>query len=320
MKGLPLYNQQYEALYHEFNRALMIKGYSRGKPSMYPNYVREFFHFLEGKGVQDIKDITPKDIHDYHEHITERPNQRREGGLSDSVIRHQHYSLRLFFDYLMDTDRLESSPVNFPKFKVIHKNERNILTVKEVGEVYAQCENGRDKAILAMAYGCGLRRTEIQKLDTSDISLHTGMVTVRDGKNKKSRRIPMSDQVLRDIKHYIIYERTQLIERDAVDEQALILNNHGLRMKGQYLNDRIRELTKATGNQQIIDKNITLHCLRHSIATHLLDNGATMEFVQKFLGHACIDTAHIYSRKRKQRLAIQSMAEKALANESTNDL
>jgi site-specific recombinase XerD len=128
---------------------------------------------------------------------------------------------------------------------------------------------------------------------------------VRDGKGGKSRTIPVSDMMLKNIKDYIIYERPKYILNNMLEESpAFFINNNGNRMKADKLNERLKELIGKTYNEKIIAKGITLHCLRHSIATHLLDKGATIDFVQNFLGHSDIDTSHIYAKRRKLQTAL----------------
>lgn len=305
MKSLPIHNEQFEQYYRDFARFIKTKGYSRGKNTNYANHAREFMFFIENLGISRIQEVKATEIIAYHDYLKERPNQRREGGLSDSVIKGQLFALRLFFDYLLDMEVIESSPARLPKFQLSKYKERNILTVEEIKLLYAQCENKRDVAIISVAYGCGLRRSEMYNLNTTDVQFHKGTLTVRDGKGGKSRTIPVSDVVIRNLKEYIIYERPRYFRNNKFEEShAFFINNVGTRMKADKLNDRLKELIQKTNNEQMIAKEITLHCLRHSIATHLLDNGATIEFVQGFLGHSDIDTSHIYSKRRKRQTAI----------------
>jgi site-specific recombinase XerD len=265
--------------------------------------VREFLFFIETKGFITVLQIKTSEIIAYYEYIRERPNQRKEGGLSDSMIRHHLYSLRLFFDYLLDVGEIESSPARLPKFQFGKYKERNICTVEEIKELYDACESKRDKAILSIAYGCGLRRSEIQNLNTTDILLHKGMLLVRLGKNSKSRSVPLSNNVIKDLKEYLIYERAKYFTQNNFEASpSFLINNQGNRMNGAMLNYRLKELIKRTNNYALQQKEITLHCLRHSIATHLIDMGANIEFVQSLLGHSEIDTAHLYSKRRKQQL------------------
>ena len=277
---------------------------------MYPSCVREFMFFVETKGLTELKEVTASEIIAYHEYLSQRPNQRRVGGLSDGMIRHHLCSLRVFFDYLLDIDVLQTSPARLPKFNLSKHKERNVLTLDEIKQLYSVCETKRDRLILSLAYGCGMRRSELENLDVGDVYLQKGVIVIRDSKNHRSRTIPVSDSVLKDLKEYIIYERSKLYQNrnqnNQTIERALILNEYGNRRTGVSIANRLKELIKKTQNAEILRKEITLHCLRHSLATHLLDKGATIEFVRDYLGHQNIDTTHIYAKRRKQRLKIIS--------------
>ncbi len=305
MIKLPLQNRHFEKLYKEFNDFVQMQGYSiKGKKVVYfPVYVREFLFFLEQKGINRIKQVHASDIIAYQNYLKERPNQRRDGGLADSSISYHLQSLRLFFDYLLSTEQVDSCPARLPKFNLSKYKEREIATIEEIKEIYAHCVTKRDRAIVSIAYGCGLRRDEIYQLNTVDVMLHKGMLLVRDGKGSKSRTVPMSNAVIQDLKEYLVYERQTYVKGDK-STPAFLLNTYGNRMKGDKINDRLKHIIKQTNNHKLISKDITLHCLRHSIATHLQDNGASIEFVQDFLGHKDIDTSHRYSKRRKQKTGI----------------
>jgi site-specific recombinase XerD len=305
MKHLPINNIQFRSLYKGFSEMVISKGYSRGADCAYPNMVREFLFFIENKGYTTIEQVKGTDIIAYYDYLLQRPNQRREGGLSNSSISAHILSLRIFFDHLLETKQIITSPARLPKFIFGSYQQREILTVEEIRQLYSVCESRRDKALLSVAYGCGLRRSEIEKLNTDDVLFHQGMLIVKEGKNGKSRMIPLSDSVLKDLKEYVMFERTTYLSNSAYslpsDRSAFFINNVGTRKTGLAMNTRLKHLIEKTQNPMMIKKSITLHCLRHSVATHLLDQGAGIEFVQKFLGHALMDTSHLYSKRRKQR-------------------
>lgn len=310
MKFLPLHNEHFERLLKEFDLAVKTKGYA--KPENLYSFTREFLFFLEGNRVQWINEVQAQHIIAYYEYLQERPNQKRGGGLSEKMIGHHLYAVRLFFDYLVDTEQMEASPARLPKFTLGKGKERSVLTLDEIQQLYKACETKRDRALISVAYGCGLRRNEIVQLNVNDVLLHKGMLLVREGKGGKFRTVPLSDSVLKDLREYVIYERPKYFQNGNFQPTpAFFVGNHGMRPKGKWHNNRLAYLIQRTQNPVLMAKGITLHCLRHSIATHLLDNGASIEFVQKFLGHAEMDTALIYSRKRKQRLAIMNQTEKS---------
>jgi integrase/recombinase XerD len=309
MTKFPVYNQHYVKLHGEYIKMVHAKGYACAND--FGSSIKEFFFFLEQREIGQIKEVKAKDVIAYYEYLKERPNELMGGGLSDARIRSKLYQLRLLFDYLVDTRQIEDSPVNLPKFQAIKYQHRNIATVEEIKLIYKATVTRLDRAILALAYGCGLRKTEIELTDLSDVQLSRGMLLVKRGKGNKTRKIPMSDTVIRDLREYIANERTINYASPMEVSSALLISRKGERMKQNRIAHRLGQLVAKTCNRSLLRKNITLHCLRHSIATHLIDNGMSIEFVRQFLGHTMLDTTHLYSRKRKQRLLIQQEFERA---------
>ncbi|HXA02803.1 MAG TPA: tyrosine-type recombinase/integrase [Cytophagaceae bacterium] len=308
MKHLPIYNSEFERLLKDFSDFIDTKGYSVGSKDRYPSCVREFLFFAENKGITIISAVETLDLYEYYDYLQQRPNQNKEGTLSDSSIRTHLLSIQMFFDFLLDIGEIENTPASLPKFNLAKGKERNIVTLEEITQIYKACELKRDRALISIAYGCGLRRTEIYRLNLSDVSLSKGILTVRRGKGDKSRTIPLSDNVLKDLKEYVIYERPKYFIHCRKDpSHAFLVGNVGKRIGIESLNKRVKQIIERTKNFKLLQKEITLHCLRHSIATHLIDKGASIEFVQIFLGHAEIDTTHIYSKKRKQQMKVMQM-------------
>lgn len=304
MKYLPLFNQNYIRFHKDFEKYVCTRGYGRGKGSHYASNVQEFLFFLEQIHINDIAEVRAVEIISYHQYLSMRPNQKKDGCLSNAMIGKQLFSLRLFFDYLIEVSEIESSPARLPKFSRSECKERNIVTTDEILKLFESCETRQDNAFLSLAYGCGLRRSELEKLNITDVHFQKGIIVIRDSKNHKSRVVPLSESVLRDLREYIINERMRDEKACKIVEYALFINEKGARRKGWELNKRLKFLIEKTKNIDLINKSITLHCLRHSIATHLIDNGASIEFVQQFLGHSSIDTAHLYAKKRRQHLKI----------------
>lgn len=306
MKFLPLYNADFIKLYEDFERSIHTQGYSRGKDCEFPAHVKEFLFFLETKQVKDIRDVKVGEIISFIEYLRQRPNQRRTGGLSDSSMRKHVYALRLFFDHLLTTQQIDSSPARLPKFQMGGNKEMSVLTVEEIKQLYAVCRNRFERAILSLAYGCGLRRSEIEALNAGDVLFQKGIIDVRKGKGNKPRTVAMTDKVMQDLRGYVVYERDKKT-KEGVHCPAFFLNKYGNRLLGQQLSYHVGLLVKRAGNDSIIRRNVTLHTFRRSIATHLMDNGAQMDFVKIFLGHVLLDTTHIYSKRRKQRVNLYNV-------------
>lgn len=275
---------------NKFKNHLKIIGYGKSTQTMISSYTADFTDYYPNKKAQET---TREDIINYYEYLSTRPHKRKDGGLSGASLMHHIYSIRTFLNYLEQIGKIQENPIsglNFPK----HKNKvREILTIEEIQALYKQAETYREKAILGIFYGCGLRRTEAQALNIKDISFREKLLYVRHGKGKKRRVIPINEKVKQDIENYISYERyTETSTTQSRNKQALIINNTGQRMRGETYNKIVKKLIKKAG----IQKEISLHNLRHTIATQLLNNGMSVEYVRDFLGHKHLEATQIYTR------------------------
>ena len=300
-----LQSPRFKILYSEYDKLIKAKNLSTVGTGMYQLCVKEFLYWLELQGISRIKKIEASEMLDYYEYITTRPNKRKEGTLSESMISHHLLSLSMLFDYLLATNQITSA-VLLPKKNTGTYNEREVISLEELKLLYDNCQTKRERAILSVAYGCGLRRTEIHLLNTNDINFGNGMLVVRKGKLYKRREIPMSNNIIKDLKDYLVNERPNYLKENNRLEISFFINYRGKRMRGEHFNDVLKEIISRTKNQELIQKEISLHNLRHSISAHLIDNGADIEFVQTFLGHAQIDTAHIYARRRKIKMGLMN--------------
>lgn len=273
----------------QFKRQLATLGYSKSSVEMLPSCLREFLRFT----IKPIDQIESKDITAYYQYLEERPHQRRSGGLSESYINHHIYSLKLYFTWLQENKRLLASPISSLSFPSPKSSPREILTQAEVQSLYAVCENKKERAMLSLFYGCGLRRSEGEKLNLRDIHFRTDLLYVRSGKGNKSRAVPMSEQVREDLKDYIFKER---ISKE--NEQSVITNRLGRRTRGNSYHHILRGILERAS----ISKAISLHSLRHSIATHLLEGGLAIEYVRDFLGHKHLESTQLYTRVNQQQL------------------
>lgn len=289
----------YQNFFRDYENLIKARNY---KAKMYPSAIREFLIWMEEFGITAIREVTTKEMMAYYEYLIQRPNQRRSGILSSSSVKLHLLSVSIFLDSLLKNREIEKAFL-IPRHGENDQNPRSFLTVEETKILYGTCENEIERAILSIAYGCGLRRAEMFRLNLSDVDRHKGMVIVRKGKNGKRREVPMSDSVLEDVKKYLSDFRYQNLASGYIDE-AFFIDRKGKRMNGDMLNRTLKKITKRTQNQTIIGKEITLHCLRHSIAHHLSENNAGIDFIRDFLGHSFINTAHIYAIKNKTKREI----------------
>lgn len=290
----------FQNLFNQFESFVKVKSYKQGKGTMYQSVIKEFLIWLEESGITKIKDLTSKTSISYFEYLTTRPKQRGDGTLSEKTIKFHLFVLGLFMLELLENGEIEKA-FYIPSYSGGNQKPRNVLTVEEIKMVYQHCENQQERALLSLAYGCGLRRSEIEALDTKDIQLSSGMLIVRKGKNEKRREVPMSDSVVSYLKGYLLEERYQKLLSKNQLEEALFINSRGKRTSGQNLNEMLKKMIEQTGSYELIQKEITLHCLRHSIAYHLAENNAGIDFIRRFLGHSEINTTYIYAIQNKKR-------------------
>ena len=289
----------------QFKEHLERLGYSSGMVESMPRLLGEFLSMI----TKELSDIKRPDIQKYIEYLQERPNQKVSGGLSNAYIAHHLGALRVFFSWQMERGVLDASPLSGLEFKRTGSPARSVLSEAETKAMYEACKSLRELAILGLCYGCGLRRSEAVALQVGDVSYRTGLLYVRSGKGKKRRAVPMSKGVAKDLENYVVHERVA-----KPDNSSFLCNNQGRKVRGHWLAWQVREL-KARAQ---IDKDITPHCLRHSIATHLLGRGLSLEEVRDFLGHSHIETTQRYTRVYKQQ--IWNLKNNSLKNTSTNDI
>ena len=216
---------------------------------------------------------------------------------------------------LLSEGRIRSNPASTLYFPYPRgRPERAVLTQGEIQALYAACQTAQERAILSLAYGCGLRAGELERCNIEDIRLREKLLLVPRGKGLKRRVVPMSAGVAKDLSDYYYNEQEALTHgRDFnPKDPAFMLHSRGGRMHkwtyNKYLKriiDRTELVLSEAEAKAIRKKEATIHTLRHSIATHLVEQGVAVEQVRQFLGHSQLETTQIYthiSRKVLQKL------------------
>lgn len=313
MRKLSLSNPAFRYLEKSFEEWLDVQGYAPSTVYNLPAHVREMLHYLEGIGIHHIKELSPSHIQEHYNNLKQRTNHRRGGGLSNAHLNKHIQAMRKFTQYLRKVGRLEIPEIELrdeaTESKIIW------LTVEEIEQLYkatakvtskyaahqetVEAIQVRDKAMLAVYYGCGLRRTEGVHLDVSDIHFDNEILHVRKGKGYKERFVPISKSSLKHLQTYIYDYRPKLL-KGAKTEALFISRNDPRRMQGQSLFVRLRQLQYLTENTELQEKEIGLHTLRHSIATHLLQAGMKLESISRFLGHSSLESTQIYTHLKEQ--------------------
>jgi len=296
-------NTGYKAILSEHITWLDTLGYSNGIIDSCKSGSNEFFKWLEEKQIQSIHLLTNKHINDYHNHLETRPNKCFKGRLLSSAHLNKNYFVIDKLLEFLHQYGVASVPVPTNKRMKIDQQERiekiEILTQDEVKTLYNSIENTYQdfrfekrqakhyelRLIFALYYGCGLRRSEGYNIQLQDVDFDRKTIFVRQGKGYKDRIVPMNDNVCSIVKDYIYNFR-----------HLLKLNHNRLFVhKEQATLLKLKYLQNTCQDENIKNKHLTLHVLRHSIATHLLQNGMSIENISLFLGHSSLDSTQIYT-------------------------
>ena len=284
------------SIVNSFTAWLYQVGYSEGTQNMLPACVREF---LEQQQITRIDDIEPRQVSDFYAWLQTRPLKKRSGALSEMMIHHYVYALKVFFTWLEITEQTGYNPISGMKFKRPTQNGRHPLSRQEVEQLFTVAAGLRERGLLHLFYSCGLRRSEGEALNSTDVRYKEQLLYVRAGKGAKRRVVPMPAAVAKELEAYWLQERCGYSAKKVKDQEAFMLNRVGGRMSGAGYNDLFKVLADRAG----LSPDITLHHLRHSIATHLLQSGMSLEYVRDFLGHYHLETTQLYARPSVEQLS-----------------
>lgn len=260
-------------------------------------YERDLNAFLDFVSLND-KNITTVD----GEHIEKYKQVLVKNGKSVATVSRCMSSLRSFYKYLVVSGVCDVNPTVEVKNDKVEKKYFEILTEEEIDKLLAQPDTDdfkgvRDKAMLEMLYATGMKVSELMALNVSDINLKMGCVKCRNEKDSsKNRIILLYPSAVKVVGEYISHSRSYFVSNP--DETSLFVNTSGVRMTRQGFWKLLKLYAKEAG----INKSITPHTLRHSFATHLLENGADINEIKDILGHADISSTNVYSDFIKSRI------------------
>jgi len=285
----------------EFLAYLSSKGFSPDTLRYKQIYLEQFYLWLLDKNIKDIKKVTAKTIQKYKLYLINDYRKKNGKKLTPLTVLSKLTTLRKYFSYLLKQRLIFLDPmidIELPKSR--DYLPKNILTQQEAEHLLTLPENTtlgiRDRAILEILYSSGIRRAEACNLDLYDINLKDKTLHIRYPKNRKDRIIPIGEKAKQATEVYLLTSRPKLAQN--LKESALFLSLFGRRIQRHSLNYIIRSYSK----RMRLNKRITPHCLRHSCATHLLQNGANLAIIMQILGHSRIDTTEIYTRISPQDL------------------
>ncbi|MDT8901090.1 site-specific tyrosine recombinase XerD [Anaeroselena agilis] len=283
-----------EGYVNEFIQYLAVeRGLAQNTLESYGRDLRQFQAYLHNGQLDFIKDSNRSTILAYL-------NNLQTKGRAVSTISRNLAAIKSFYQYLVRERYLEKDPAAHLESPKLEKKLPKILSISEVEELLKQPNTFlptglRDKAMLELLYATGIRVSELISLNISDINLDMGYIKCY-GKGAKERIVPLGSIAAKCVQEYISKGRPKLVR--TYEEAALFVNHHGNRLTRQGF----WKIIKKYAQEATINKEITPHTLRHSFATHLLENGADLRSVQEMLGHADISTTQIYTHVTKNRL------------------
>ena len=274
-----------------FNFLENDKKLSENTLQSYRRDLKQFRKYLENNGIHYNR-VKEEDIKNYIKEM-------QDAGKKASSISRCIASIRSFYQFVLKNRKIKVDPTANIQSPKVEKRTPNVLTAKEVELLLKQPDNVdlkgiRDKAMLEFAYATGMRVTEIISLNIDDVNLEEAYVICKN--RNKQRIIPLGTMSLKALKEYIEEARGVLIKNE--DEKALFVNING----GRLTRQGFWKIIKFYKEQAHITKDITPHVLRHSFATHLLQNGADLKAIQTMLGHSDISSTQVYMQFQDEGL------------------
>ena len=254
------------------------------------SYAYDLLNFSKYYSNKNIAYLTKEDIQEY---------LRKEKDKCAKTKAHYLTSLKNFYNYLKDKNFINTNPCETIKMPKIEKKLPDFLTIEEVSMLLdispSTAYDLRNKAMIEMLYATGMRISELCNLTMSNLYVTDEMVKVF-GKGSKERIVPVNEFALSALLEYLKYGRDELL--GTKDSEYVFISSRHTKITRQAFFKFLKKLCEEKG----IKKNISPHILRHSFATHLLNNGADLRIVQELLGHSDISTTQIYTHVSKEKL------------------
>ncbi len=278
----------------QFTLWMRGRAFSEASIKTYQRNVQRFFQYLEERGVEELKEVTPAIVSQYQVYLSTNPGIKKKR-LSLSSQHHLITSLKSFFRAMVREGKLLFDPSSHIEFPRLRRNlPREILTFKET-DMLLNAPNPekplelRDKAILELFYSSGLRNSELRNLLVHDVDLLGRLVRIRHAKGDKERVVPIGRVAVSYLEEYLREVRPKFLNGDATE--VLFLSNRGHRLDQSLPAYLVQKYAKRVK----IIKRIDAHTLRHTCATHLLRCKAPLRYIQELLGHTSLDTTQIYT-------------------------
>lgn len=271
------------------------KGLSNNTVSSYQRDIKQYIEYLNQNNINTWEEI------DRYLLLTYFSEQKALKKADNTIIR-MFSSIRKYHQYLKQEGHSTEDPMLYVKTPKKADTLPKIVSMQQIDQLLQTPDTTkplgiRDRAILEVMYATGLRITELIELTTNDIHLSMKLIQIV-GKGNKERLIPIGDMGCKWLDYYMSTTRPKLLAKASQETSVVFLNSRGRPLSRQGVWKKIKQLAQKAG----LKKSITPHTLRHSFATHLLENGADLRVVQELLGHANVSTTQIYTHITKHRL------------------
>ncbi len=263
------------------------RGLAQNTLDSYRRDLTVFLEFCALQGAQELTQITRNHLNGYIRALRERD-------YSPTSVMRKIASLRGFFKWLCASEICKNNPTLTLEQPKVPRKLPKVMSVAEIENILTADLNKLERLVVELLYGCGLRVSELVGLKTNGIDLNASYIRC-SGKGSKERLIPLGSKAKEALKNYFV-QRDFLAKKFNIDTKNLFILDSGRFLTRQDVYNFIHEQGKR------IHKNISPHTLRHSFATHLLENGADLRVVQELLGHADVSTTQLYTHISKKRL------------------
>ena len=298
-------NTNYKPLVNAYAKYLQTLGFASTTVYNYPRFITTFLEYLQSININHIKFITNSIVKNYFTHLENTTGKRTNKAFSTSHLNTHFFAMDKFLEFL-NSIGMQNAPLP-PKYTIEHQAQKTIvvLTTEQIKILYntvpflyaefilkiREPRQACARLVLDLCYGCGLRRSEALNLKISDINFDTKIIHIKQGKNYKDRLVPMSEGVYKSIQNFVYQYRTHFVNKRTGYVYPYTATN---------IKQILHLLIKQCNNTEIKQNPPSPHSLRHSIATHLLQKGMSIDNIARFLGHSTLQSTQIYTHYNTQ--------------------
>ena len=283
-----------ETHFHDFLTMLRVeRNVSNHTMDAYKRDINQYLMYLDDLDIKTLSDVKSTHIRDYIRILS-------DGGMAPASISRIISSIRTYYRFLSSENILDENPVLLINNPKLPKKLPDVLSEKEISLIINAIKESsqfyqRDKAIIELLYSCGIRVTELCNLELSNLFIDEDLIRVM-GKGNKERLLPLGIRSKKYLDDYIKHSRNSHIKKSG--SSFVFVSRNGNQLTRAMINIILNKWTQVSG----LKKSVSPHKLRHSFATHLLEGGADLRFVQALLGHSDISTTQIYTHIDKHYL------------------